>query len=188
VVDGERQGERDEELRHELAAPGQAEAAAPGELDEIVREPDGAERQERREGDPDEAVGQVHPEESREDDGEQDEHSSHRRHAGLGLVRRRPAFADRLADLPADQEPDHGGSEHEREEERRDRRHRGAERDVPEDIERRDVFGEGVEELVQHQFSSALPAIQLTAITRGSSPTWKSAARRRDRGRRRAKP
>ena len=70
ALDRPRRRESDEELRHELAAARQPEAAALAELDEVVREPDDAEADESSETDPDEPVVQVHPEERRGDDSE----------------------------------------------------------------------------------------------------------------------
>ena len=67
---------------------------------------------------------------------------AHGGRARLGLVGLRALLADVLADLERAQPLDHPGPEHQHQEQRRQARHRGAERDVADDVQARDLVAE----------------------------------------------
>src|SRR5262245_56478584 len=62
----------------------------------VVEEPDQAEPAGNQQASPDIDVGEVHPEEDRHSDADQDEQSAHGRRAALGKVALRPVGTDRL--------------------------------------------------------------------------------------------
>ena len=72
----------------------------------------------------------------------QDQDPAHGRRARLGLVCLRPLLADVLADLEGAQPLDHPGPEDQDQEERRQARHRGPERDVADHVQARDLVAE----------------------------------------------
>ena len=91
---------------------------------------------------------------SRVDSGErqQDEEAAHRRRAALGQqVALRAVGADRLAAvLPGPQHADQPRADEEADQQRRQHRPAGAEGDVAEDVERRELVGERDEQVVEH--------------------------------------
>src|SRR5262249_35077839 len=92
---------------------------------------------------------------------------AHGRRAGLAAVALRRVLANGLlAVLESPQPPDHPRPQRERDDDRRDGRHRRPERDVPEDVERAPVLDERDEELVQHQPSSPPSRAARAATTR----------------------
>ena len=170
--------ERHQKLREELAAARQAEASSFGQLDVVVREADRSQSGERPQRDPDEPVGQVHPEDRRQDDAEQDQKAAHRRRAGLRKMRLGSLGSNQLADLAAFQKTNHGRTQRQREEERGHGRRRRAKRDVAKDVEGRNAFREGIEQMVKHRTYSPFTAASETPGPAEPSPP----ARARRRG------
>ena len=150
VLDRPGGGERDQELREQLSAARQSEAAPAGELHEVVGETDDSDADQGSESDPHQPIRQVHPEERGENHRQQDENPSHRRSSRFREMGAGTVLADGLPDLAPFQKPDRRHAERERQEERRDRRHRRAERDVPEDVERREDLRERIQPPVEH--------------------------------------
>ena len=142
--------ERD--LARELVA---AEQPAPQPLDHpqvVVEEAQRPEPDRGEQGDPHRPRVEVAPEQRGQDDGGDDEQPPHRGRALLRQVRLRPLGADPLAQAQAREPLDHRGAQHEADEQRGDGRVGGAERDVAEDVQRREpVQGvERIDPLVEH--------------------------------------
>ena len=138
----DRGDEADHRLPEELRARRQPLRIAVDDLALVVDPADRAEAERHEQHDPDEAVGEVAPQQRRDRDRHQDQRAAHRRRAGLGEVRLRAVVAHRLADLHPRQPGDHPRADDERDEERRHAREHRAQRDVAEDVERADVLRE----------------------------------------------
>ena len=79
----------------------------------VVGPADGTEAHGHEQDDPDEAVGEIAPEQSGDHDRNQDQCAPHRRRAGLDEVGLRAVIAHRLADFHARQPRDHSRADHE---------------------------------------------------------------------------
>ena len=119
--------------------------------------PDAAECRRRDHRDPDEHVREVGPEQRRCDRGSQDQQAAHRGRAGLGPVRLGSFLPDHLADLEVTQLADHPRSEHEADDERRQARSRGAERDVTRHVEHRELGVKWIQQVIQHPYTTPDP-------------------------------
>src|SRR4029077_10613366 len=104
--------------------------------------------------DHDEPVGERSPEQGRENRSEQNDQPAHRRRAALALMAGGTLDPDDLTDLAGLQATDDRGPEQERQEEGRDRRPGGPERDVIEEIEDDEMLAEGGEQVIEHRASS----------------------------------
>ncbi len=138
-VDGRAHERSHRELREELLARAEAEALLLDHLQVVVGEADRPEKESGADEDPDVLVGEVGPEEGGDEDPGEDQHPAHGRRPRLGLVGLRPLLADVLADLQAAQALDHPRPQHQHQEERGQARHRGAEGDVADDVQARDL-------------------------------------------------
>ena len=125
----------DQTLPEELGARGEAEIAAADDLDVVVGKTDGAESERGTDGDPDEWIGGIGPEDSGQKNGDDDEHSAHGGGAGFFEVRLRAVFADVLADLEFAELLDDVGADEECDEEGGKGCKNGAKREVTEDAE-----------------------------------------------------
>ena len=146
--------ERDDDLPQHLVARPQTVVRAPYDLQVVVGEADRAEAGRGDHRDPDVRVGEIGPEQCRDQRRRQDQQAAHRRRPGLGAVGLRPVLADHLADLELAQAADHDRPEHDAEQERRHARAGGAERDVAEDVEDRRRAVQRIEKVVEHQANS----------------------------------
>src|SRR5665648_93385 len=128
-------------LDDDLDAPAEAVRRLPGDLEVVVVEADRAVDQGQQQHHPDVRVLQIAPQQHGDRDAREDHEAAH---GGCALLLQKMAlgalFTDRLALALADaQRPDHPRAEQEHEQQGRDHRPAGAERDVTEDIEGRDL-------------------------------------------------
>ena len=121
------------------------------DLQIVVGETNDPERGCREHRNPDVGVRQVCPQQRRHDRRRQDQQPAHGRRSRLGAMRLRSFLANHLPDLEIAQLSDHPRPKRQAECERRQARGRGAERDVPRDVEDGGVSVERVEEVQQHQ-------------------------------------
>ena len=121
-------------LPEEFQFAGKTKVSATKDLVVIVRETDRGETEEREQSQQHVRIFQVRPEEHGHDGREHNQNTAHRGRAGLGLVTLRAFFADELADLQFAQAANGPRPEHEREHERRQAGHRGANRDVAKNV------------------------------------------------------
>ena len=136
--------------RIDLLAGAKAEGLFPADLEDVVDEADQAEEDHGPDGHPDVDVGQVAPEERRDDGAEDDQDAAHRRRPFLGEMGLRAVGPDLLPDLAALEETDEPGAEEEAQDEGGDPGGGRAHGDVAEDVEEEDLVAEGNEEPVQH--------------------------------------
>ena len=133
----------DQEFDGQPRLAGKAEMRLLGDLQIVVIEADRAEAQRHQQHHPDIDAGDVGPQQRRDDDARQDHQPAHGRRAGLLEMRLRPVGADRLAlALPDAQRVDDRRAEDEDDQRRGDQRAAGAEGDVAEDVEDRDLVRE----------------------------------------------
>ena len=160
--DAEREVERghqaDQRLPEELLARTHALGVLVHHLAPVVDPADGAEADRHQHHDPDEAVAPVEPQQRRHADADQHQHAAHRRRAALGEVRLHAVVADRLADLQRGQAPDDPGPERQADQQRRHRRHHGAEGQVLEDAEEAELGRELLQPLGEAKQHGGLPA------------------------------
>ena len=128
-----------QELVDQLGARGQAQVAAMDHLQIIVGETDGAEGQGREHGDPDEAVGQVSPQQRGNQHADDDQHAAHGGRAGFLLVGLWAVLANVLADLEFAQAMNDRRSDDQSDEQCGQAGEDGAKRQIAEDSERADV-------------------------------------------------
>ena len=102
----------------------------------IVDKTDRAEGQHGEHGEPHVGILEIAPKQRGNHGRAYDQNAAHRRRSGLGLMALRALFADELADLHFAQPPDHPGTKHQRDQQRRKARQRRAHRDVAKHIER----------------------------------------------------
>src|SRR5262245_20425815 len=102
----------DQELKHQFASTGQTEITMMNDLQVVVCKSDGG-KENRGEGDdPDVLVRKIGPEQSWDNDGNRDQHSTHCGRACLLLVGRRTLLPDKLPDLKFTQLPDNGRADY----------------------------------------------------------------------------
>ena len=148
----QRDGDQDAcgDLIAEFGTCGQTEIAAMNNLQVIVGEADGAEGQRREDGEPDERVAEVGPKKRGDEDRDGDEQATHGRSAGFFLVGLRAFFADVLSNLEIAETLDDERTDDESGEERGETGECGAESQITEDAEGREVVEElSVEEPVE---------------------------------------
>ena len=95
------------DLIAEFGARGEAEIAAMNDFEIIVGKSDGREGERGEDGDPDERIAEVGPEQCGHENRDGDQQAAHGRSAGFFLVRLRTLFADVLADLKIAQTLNH---------------------------------------------------------------------------------
>ena len=96
----------DDDLPSHLVAGPQAVMGLADDLQIVVGESDGAEGRRSSARRPHERVGQIRPEQCRDQRRRQDQQPAHRRRARLLAVRRRPFLPDDLTDLELAELPD----------------------------------------------------------------------------------
>src|SRR5208337_4623628 len=94
----DRQGTRD--LKEKLRFSRDSLVILSPELSEVIHEPDGAEHDERRHGEPYVADPQICPEQCRNDGSNEDDGAAHRRRSFLGLVPLGHVLPRAVVDLP----------------------------------------------------------------------------------------
>src|SRR2546427_145760 len=104
---------------------------------------------------PDVVIGQIGPEERRNDDREEDQDAPHGRRAALDLVPAGAVLADPLANAVALQRADHRRPEHDGECKGGERGVDEPEAEVAEDVEDRELRVKGIEQEVQHYANSS---------------------------------
>ena len=109
----DRGDQADQRLPEELGARRQALRIPVHDLAPVVGPADGTEAHGHEQDDPDEAVGEIAPEQRGDHDRNQDQCAPHRRRAGLDEVGLRAVIAHRLADFHARQPRDHSRADHE---------------------------------------------------------------------------
>ena len=124
----------DDELPGQLQLAGEPLLVLARDLQVVVEEADGAVADGDQQRQPDQRAAQVAPEDGGGDQRQDDERAAHRRRAALGGVRRRAVLADHLAELPLARAADEPGGDEEGDEQRGQRRHPDARRDVAEDV------------------------------------------------------
>ena len=135
---------RNQRLGQQARAAGKAGVALLGDLQIVVIKADQAEAQRHSEHDPDIRAGRVRPQQGRDQQAGKDHQPAHGGRAFLAdQMGLRAVGADRLALALLDaQQVDHRAAEQEDEHQRGDDGAAGAERDVAEDVEKRDLVGE----------------------------------------------
>jgi hypothetical protein len=154
----QRRDQPDDGLPHVFLARAHAFRVLEHDLAPVVRPADGAEAQRDDEDDPDEAVGQVEPQQRGDADGQQDQHPAHGGRAALAQVRLHRVFADGLAYLQRDQPADHKGPGQQADQQRRERGHHGAESQVLEHPEEPELGRNRLEPLGQTKQHGARPS------------------------------
>ena len=139
---------RNREFHQQADARRNALVAGLGNLVVIVEEPDQAEAQRHGETGPDERIAQIHPDQHRQRQADQDHQPAHGRRAALGEVGLRPVLADRLALALADaQHGDETRANDEADDQRGHQCRSGTERLVAHEVEKAfeiQPFGEDV--------------------------------------------
>jgi hypothetical protein len=147
--DAEKDAEQD--LAHELLATDQSLGLALDDLQVVVEEAEDAHPDRGQQQEVDVGIPQIGPEQRRDHRGGQDDEPAHRRRAGFRAVPLGALLADHLAGLDLAHLADDPGPDQKREEQRRDRRVGGPERQVAEHVEEGVDFDEPDEQVVEHQ-------------------------------------
>ena len=153
--DGERGDKGNADLQRQLELARQTLAVTLGQLQIVVAEADNAVTDGDPQHDPDIAIVQIRPEQSRDDERQQDEHTAHGGRAFLGeQVVFRSVDTDRLAlALFRLQPANDAGSEQKTDEECGQHRSAAAKGEIAEQIEDLELVGERGEEIEQHRFA-----------------------------------
>src|SRR6185369_8092842 len=140
---------RDQEFEREPGLAAEARMVRLLDLVVIVEPADQPEARSDEQARPDVGIGEVHPQQHRDDDGDEDEEAAHGRGAALGEMALRPVGADRLALALAYAQPaDELRPEQQTDDERGRARRPGAEADVADEVEEAgesELFGDHVE-------------------------------------------
>ena len=154
AVQAERRAQGGDRLRQILVARRKPLGIADDQLQIVVVEADAAEGERECDEDPDEAAGQVRPQQRREHHRHQDETAAHGGRTGFLQMRLRTVGAHALADLVAGERGDHARADEHRHGERRHRGENAPQREVLKHVEAgmapREIFGE----IEQHGVSS----------------------------------
>src|SRR5688572_3421839 len=132
--DGGADGHGHQDQRAHLVARHQPVVRAARQLQVVVGEAHGTAAKRGRHRNPHERVGEIGPEQRRQDRRRQDQDAAHRRRARLGAVRLRPFLADDLANLEVADLADEPGPDDQAEDQRAEARRGGAEGDVARDV------------------------------------------------------
>jgi hypothetical protein len=137
----QRQGDRNcgDDLQAHLLRRSQAEIATVDDLDEIIGKSNRGEGQGGTHDQPHERIGEVAPQDGRQEDGNANEHSTHGWGAGFFLVIFRTLFADVLADLKFAQLLNYEWPDEQSDQHRGEAGKRSAEGQIAEDAERPEV-------------------------------------------------
>jgi len=106
----------------------------------VVGESDGRIGTDGKNGDPDEAIAEIRPQQRGNDDGDHDQQAAHRGRTGFLLMRLGTFFADVLADLEITQSPDDEWPDDQSREQGGEAGEGGAEGDVSKNTEGRNVM------------------------------------------------
>ena len=129
---------------------------AADDLQIVVNEANQAERERRDHRNPGERIGQIGPQQCRDNRCGEDQQPAHRWRAGFGPMRGRAFLADHLSDLKLAELPDHDRTKREAEDQCGQTGGRRTERDVARDVEGANLRVQRVEEVVEHQANSSL--------------------------------
>ena len=121
------------------------------DLAPVVHPPNGTKAKRDNEHDPDKTVGQVKPQQGGDRNRQQNQHPAHGGRAAFGQVRLHAVAPNGLADLERGEHTDHLRARHQPDQQRRHRRHHGAEGEVLEDPEKAELGREPLQPLRKHQ-------------------------------------
>ena len=138
-------GKADHGLPRELLPRAHALGIVVHDLAVVVDPADGAVAERHEEHDPDEAVGEIGPEQSRNRDGEENERAAHRRRAVLDEMGLGPVGAHGLSEMQVLKAGDHPGTERKPDPHGGERGKHRAQRQVVEDVEGRETVGQRAE-------------------------------------------
>ncbi len=116
-------------------------------------------------GDPDEGIAEIGPEQRGDEDCDGDQQAAHGRRAGFFLMGLRAFFADVLADLKVAQALNYDRADDESGEKRGEAGEGGAEREIAEDAERRKVM---VELQIEQPVEQTSPVVRQFVVRRFS--------------------